>query len=170
MVELSVAVLRVLLLRFGSSWSVEVEGGRRAKSVGSTADVLFSRTSCSLLFVYPSICFGCDGWRGDPVHGMEAMDAASRLGLEVEDDASCFRKKKKNNHRNKLTAEPTILCFGKPKIRNSWRWQDFSLGISFAKLLKPNFCQANFSKHLEMLYNFMNRIYESIGRDEDLAA
>jgi len=56
-----------------------------------------------------------------------------------------------NSHRNKLTAEPTILCFGKPKIRNSWRWQDFSLGISFAKLLKPNFCQANFSKHLEML-------------------
>ena len=86
MAELSVAVLRVLLLRFGSSWSVEVEGGRRAKTVGSTADVLFSRTSCSLLFVYPSICFGCDGWRGDPVRGMEAMDAALRLGLEVEDD------------------------------------------------------------------------------------
>ena len=56
-----------------------------------------------------------------------------------------------NSHRNKLTAEPTILCFGKPKIKNSWRWQDFSLGISFAKLLKPNFCQSNFSKHLDML-------------------
>ena len=86
MAELLVASLRVLVWRFGSYRFVDEEGGRRAKSEGSTTDVLFSRISCSLHFVHLSICFGLNGWSEDLRRGMKLMEEDSRLGREVDDD------------------------------------------------------------------------------------
>jgi len=62
MAERLVVVLRVLVRCLGSFRFVAAEGGWRAKSERSTADVLPSLISCSLPFgVHLSICFGLVG-------------------------------------------------------------------------------------------------------------